>query len=69
MPNGNGKTRQVWLCVCDHRIQTHLMSGTGNACAWQSRANELCKWRTYVIDLASLENAGALLPTGSERVV
>lgn len=45
----------------------YLISGTGNACAWHSNANAVCCSRTNVYDFESAENAGALLPTGSEK--
>lgn len=43
----------------------YLINGTGNAWAWHSKAKLECSFRTKMLPLESVENVGALAPTGS----
>lgn len=46
---------------------TNLIDGTGNACAWHSKAKLRCSSLLMVKVLVSMENEGAFAPTGSAR--
>lgn len=49
-------------------METNLISGTGNACAWHKRAKLCIACFSNVILFDSVENVGAFDPTGSINV-